>query len=300
MLTDNALLFATNEAPPNQGADPGGLGGNTITGVADSAHYIDLGSESAGQIGYAQLSSTELELRIQIDTSFGVTNPTGTIEFALVSMPILPSLLSGGLTSGKLTGILSVTVVVGTPGVITLTGHGLALGTPFFFLSGSGGSGTATNTIYYAIPLTANTFAFATSFANALAGTGVAQSSANFASAVIQFLPQTHVTTGPLRTVFLNAGVQISANSVTGYMSGQGKILAPYSGATPKPAGMAQHIVNNVGASAAPFVPSVGRYLCLHVYAKTVSAGTTGRYSAQLGMSTGSGERNYRSGFIAQ
>lgn len=299
MLIDKAILFAENEAPPNGGVDPGGLGGNTITGVAASAHYIDLGAEAGGRIGYDQISATELELRVRINTGFGATNPQGTIEFQLVSMPILPSLLSNGVTSGKLTGILSVTVATGTPGVVTLANHGLSLGTPFFFIAGSGGSGTATNTLYYAIPITANTFAFATSFANALAGTGVAQSSANFTGGAIQFFPQTHLTTGPIRTVFLSAGLQLSANSVKGYMSGQGKIQAPYAGATPQPLGMAQHLGTGFDGANGAFVPSVGRYLCLNVYAKTVGAGTTGRYSAELGIKTSSGERNFLSAFQA-
>lgn len=72
-------------------------------------------------------------------------------------------------------GIALTTVTIAAPGVATYAAHGLAVGTPIVIADGSTSlpTGLVAGTIYYATVVTTNTFQFATTLANAQAGTGV-------------------------------------------------------------------------------------------------------------------------------
>lgn len=67
-----------------------------------------------------------------------------------------------------------VTITIASPGVVSLTAHGLVTGDPVYFnTSGALPTGLAANTIYYAVYVSADTFSLATTFANANAGTKI-------------------------------------------------------------------------------------------------------------------------------
>ena len=69
------------------------------------------------------------------------------------------------------------TITIATPGVVTLTSHGLSTGdTIYLTTSGALPTGLTSNTIYYVVKVTADTFSLATTRANADAGTKIATS----------------------------------------------------------------------------------------------------------------------------
>lgn len=66
------------------------------------------------------------------------------------------------------------TITLASPGVVTLSSHGLATGDGVYLTTtGALPTGLSANTRYWVIRLDANTFSLATSLANALAGTGI-------------------------------------------------------------------------------------------------------------------------------
>lgn len=74
--------------------------------------------------------------------------------------------------------VSTVGISVATPGLVSLTAHGLPAGTAVKFANGAGTlpTGLTAGTTYYVCggaTLLANTFAVATTYANAIAGTGV-------------------------------------------------------------------------------------------------------------------------------
>jgi len=282
MITDNAIIMATAEAVPNGAAAPGGLGGNTITGGATTPYTIDL-LQSSNPIGSGidDIGSTQIEMNVSITTAFTTTSPVATLEFQLVSVPILPSLLSNATTSGKLlSGSFTATVASSTWGAAA---HGLQLGTPLYFSAIGTVTGVTTNTLYFAVPSDANNFKVATSLANALAGTTVTLGGTNAACTTV-FMPAVHATTGAIPTVFLKAGARILGTSMRQVFAVGGKLIAPYAGATPLPLGASVMPGTGTGGGAgAAVMRTPGRYLALNVIAAGASSGTTGRYSVQIG-----------------
>lgn len=66
------------------------------------------------------------------------------------------------------------TITIASPGVVTITGHGLTTGKKIYFTTtGALPTGLTASTTYYVIFVDANTFRLATSAANALAGTAI-------------------------------------------------------------------------------------------------------------------------------
>lgn len=66
------------------------------------------------------------------------------------------------------------TVTIASPGVVTLTAHGLNTGEPVYLTTtGALPTGLSANTLYYVIRTGANTFTLATSSANAYSGTAI-------------------------------------------------------------------------------------------------------------------------------
>lgn len=71
----------------------------------------------------------------------------------------------------------AITVTIATPGVVTLSSHGLATGDSIFLTTtGALPTGLSANTRYWVVKIDANTFSLATSLANALAATKIATS----------------------------------------------------------------------------------------------------------------------------
>lgn len=68
----------------------------------------------------------------------------------------------------------TVTITIASPGVVTLTNHGMITGDAIYLTTtGALPTGLTANTIYYVINVTSSTFRLATSRANALAGTAI-------------------------------------------------------------------------------------------------------------------------------
>lgn len=192
MFVDTGLRLATAEVTPNGGAAPGGLG------AASVALALDPSGLTTSLRSFADIGSGErLLLNFNVDTAFTCATFGATLEFQLVSLPINATLLTSAATSGKTLTITGLTVPAATD-VVTVAGHGLPLGTPVYFSAGAGGTGLAQNTIYYTVPVDANTFKLAASLANALAGTTIDQTVADFAAATLVFIPTIHAASGLL------------------------------------------------------------------------------------------------------
>lgn len=82
------------------------------------------------------------------------------------------------------------TVTVASPGVITLTGHGIYTGEGVYLTTtGALPTGLAQNTLYYAIRIDANTLRLATSRANAEAGTAINTSGTQSGTHTLRYCP---------------------------------------------------------------------------------------------------------------
>jgi hypothetical protein len=149
-----------------------------------------------------------LVLAFNVDTAFACDTFNATLEFQLVSMPIVATKLSdgsGGATDGKRTHIAGVTATIATDlfsggtGGGTLVANGLSLGTPVYLSDiNSTLAGVVVNTIYYVVPEDANSFKLALSLANALAGTTIDLTSTNDV-VTIEFIPTIHASSGGLQ-----------------------------------------------------------------------------------------------------
>lgn len=291
MITDNATLFASLEALPNGAATSVTLGGNTITNVAATPYSIDLAqlSNPIG-IGIDDLGKSEMELAVHITTSFTTTSPLATVEWQIVSFPINPAVLTAATTSGALaTASLTPTIATSiftTPGG-TPPAHNLQLGTPIYFSAVGTVTTPAANTLYYVVPASATTFKLATSYANALAGTTVTFAGTAVACTTV-FYPTVVATTGAIPTVFLKAGARFLGTSAQQHPIAGGRLVAPFSGATPQPLGSAAFPATFTGGGAnvaanVPLTRVPGRYLALQVIMAGAASDTTGRYTAAFG-----------------
>lgn len=198
MITDLGLRLATAEVTPNGGSAPGGLGPASVT----------LGLEPGGLTtalrSFASIGSGEqVVVAINIDTAFESDTFNSTMEFQLISLPIVATKLTNATTSGRTLTITGVTTnsttdeLTGGTGGGTLTGHELPLGTPLFLTSLATTTGIANSTIYYAVPVSANAIKLATSLANALAGTTIDLLTGN-GTATVNIIPTIHASTGGL------------------------------------------------------------------------------------------------------
>lgn len=77
---------------------------------------------------------------------------------------------STALSSGTAT----VTITIASPGIVTDTAHGLAAYQPVYLTtSGALPTGLTASTVYFVIPVNANSYKLATTLANAIAGTAI-------------------------------------------------------------------------------------------------------------------------------
>tara|TARA_Y100000593_G_scaffold91766_1_gene181502 strand:- start:622 stop:1473 length:852 start_codon:yes stop_codon:yes gene_type:complete len=276
MYIDKNLILATSEAPPDAGA-VASLGADSVALGIDLAH-----DHTSCGIGISELSSSEMELEIQIDTSFGIAANL-TCDFQLVSLPIMSG-LANATTEGKHTNVVTGTVAYADD-LVDISSHGLPLGTPCYFSAGSGGSGLATNTIYYTTEHSddGNSFKLATTFANAVAGTAINHGSADFTGSTLEFIPYIHASTGPISGAFLNAGNRFTARC-------QPFSMGP-SPASVIPNATSQTSLTPYGVSGGGLAPTPGRYLALRYDGTTL--GTDGRISAHLAINTQEGQKYF-------
>ena len=303
MLTDSAMRLATLESIPNGGASPGGLGGNSVTGVAATPYYIDTASTQALGMSLSDLASCEdLEMSVSIGTGFTGLAP-GTLEFRLVSLPILPTSLTSATTSGKTVTITGLTAAFGTDLITTASGLNLPVAQPVYFTGTQGTTtGLIVNTVYYLVPISATTYKIATTPANAILGASTAGASgcidigvADITVAMV-FIPFIHATTGPILTAFLQPGARFCARVQPFSISPNGKLALGGGQTVPQPIGSVYGSGVGVGGGVTTNIAMVpGRYLCLQVVpSATLSAGT---YTVDLALNTQAGLRHTQSGF---
>ena len=271
MKIDTLLTLATEEVVAGAGA--GGIGEDSETLAFDTGTSHDWG------LGISDLGTSHLELVMDVTTSF-TQAANVTLELQLISLPIaLSKLTDTGSGVGKQTAITGLTVADGDD-QFDVVGHNLPLAAPFYLSAGTGGTGLANNTQYFAVPDGADTFKAATSFANALAGTTVDQLSAARTGVAVQFQPYVHATTGPIPAPFLQAGNRFVARVQPGFTGPLGKSVVP----------TGQTVKQRYGVGPGP-VLSPGRYLALrYVPSATMS---TGAISANLALNAGGNLRHY-------
>ena len=144
--------------------------------------YFEL-EEAAGTSKKTVWSTIKSNLKTYFDTLYS-SIPAGTvIESANLTAPTGWLSCNGAAVSrstystlyGAITASLgTVTITSATPGVVTLTAHGLSTGSCIeLTTTGTLPTNLAVNTNYYVIYVDANSFRLATSAANAIAGTAI-------------------------------------------------------------------------------------------------------------------------------
>jgi microcystin-dependent protein len=180
-------------------------GANTLTNLTLAPGYTDLGNDEGDFIECIPTAFWENSLVDGIQTTL---KPDGTLDDDTVTAESLtqaaieavtptgmmtsfagfvaPSgwLLCDGAAVSRSTysalfnllnpSLGTFTVTIATPGVVTITAHGLQTGDPIYLTTtGALPTGLAANTRYFAIRIDANTLRIATSQANAAAGTAI-------------------------------------------------------------------------------------------------------------------------------
>lgn len=279
MYTDTGLILATAEVPPNAGAIPSALGAASVTAAIDLAATHPV----AGVVISDMLS--DMELDVTVTESFVDAEPTTdadvTVTFEVVSMPILLSKLADATTSGK---ILSSSVTATATGdFINLVGHGLLPGTPIYIDTIEDIVGPTADTVYYVNALNMGADKFTVALTRQVAidgGTVVSITTGTTSAASITFFPYIHASTGQIPFSALQAGARYVAK-VNPY-----SIAGDSNNAWGSGTGQAS---SNKG-----WLPIPNRYLALRVvYTEDGSAGTDGRYTANLGVNMQSGHRHY-------
>lgn len=128
--------------------------GRTLIINSDAANYLSLDSRMGSRDYQGQLPAGEGYRRW--------VNAWGFAE--IIEYP--------DLSTNNGTALTSVSITASTD-VAAKTGHGLLTGDRILYGAGSGGSGLTDATYYYAIKVDADSFKFATTRANAIAGTAV-------------------------------------------------------------------------------------------------------------------------------
>lgn len=137
----------------------------------DTNISLNLKTKGTGRI--KQNGSSLLPVGMIIETAAPVV-PTGWLmcDGSAVSRTTYADLFAALIPS-----IGTFTITIATPGVATLSSHGLQTGDAVYLTTtGALPTGLTANTLYYAIRIDANTFNLATSRANAYAGTKIATS----------------------------------------------------------------------------------------------------------------------------
>lgn len=160
--------------------------GATVTPDFSLGNYfkISIGGNRtlANPTNLVQGSGQSFQIKITQDATgsrtlaydWGYNFPGGVLP-VLSTTPLSRDILYGDVTLYRQG---TVTISIGTPGVVTFTGHGIInSGVPVrLTTTGALPTGLSTGTTYYTIYVDENTFRLATSVANAAAGTAIATS----------------------------------------------------------------------------------------------------------------------------
>lgn len=207
MYRDVGLILATNDPIPHAGA-PAGVG---AIGAGSAALNLDLSSTNNQTLRNFNDPGSGQRFMLNIRPGGLVTTDTWNtaLELQLISLPISLALLSNATTSGKHLHVAGAALTIATD-TVTIAGHGLPLGTPVYLTSIAGGTaGVSANTMYFAVPVDANTFQLAASLDDALAATPVIINMiTSNGTATVNFIPTIHGSTGALR--FFETGVPVN------------------------------------------------------------------------------------------
>jgi hypothetical protein len=305
MLTDPAIIFAGQGhrlgtgTIPNDGEAPGGLIEESVDIYDPDGDGIDLGSEhvEAGLV-INDLASSEMELDLQVDTSFTGVEPTVgnvSVEFALVSLPIALSKLAEATTSGKRTHITGLSS--NTNDTITgITAHGLSAGTPVYFSAVGTSIGIVVNQLYYvaANGMTADAFKLAANRADAIdpAGTVIVISTGSAGNVTLEFYSYVHATTGRINLATLQANSRYVVRVQPWAVFATAQSVKQFAGAVSQAYGSGKgRTSSNPG-----YIPVPGRYLAVQMLCSG-TVGTGGAFTITLGTNAQSGARHFPSGF---
>lgn len=202
--TNKALFDAT--APSTQAfGDSAATGSATVAARRDHKHAMPAAEKDTTAVtgilkGNGSAISAATADTDYVSTSNQYLNPTGVInQWAMKTAPTGWLLCDGSAVSrttyATLFGVLvpsigTFTVSVASPAVVTLNGHGLVLcDTVYLTTTGALPTGLSANTIYYVIYINANTFGLATTYANAVAGTGINTSGTQSGTHTLYYCP---------------------------------------------------------------------------------------------------------------
>lgn len=295
MIIDQGLILADAEAVPNAGEGPGG-----ITNTSEVLAF-DLGTNHAtAGIVHSDPSVSELELVIDVTTSFTTAEPTlladVTVAFELISMPIpLANLRDCASGIGKDTfSDVTTTAATDTWDLVSNNVHSLAVGTPCFVDTLTTTTTPAVDTMMYvsAEALTTTAWEVTATRATALSG-GTATIITTNGSALVQWFPFIHATTGGIPLSALQAGSRYVAR-VQPYNQQATTVNATQVGIGNAPYGSGKGIPTTAPA----WQPVCNRYLALRClvgakWATAADSGTVGRFSANLVVNGATGERHF-------
>lgn len=138
------------------------LGGNRVLGVPTNAV-----KGQSGQFDFRQDATGTRTLSTAWVYSIPGRTSMPALSTAKYSLDTAPYMVNEWSTS-------TVTITIASPGVVTWTSHGLKGGQKIqLTTTGTLPTGLTAATTYYVIPVNANTFQLATSYANAQAGTAI-------------------------------------------------------------------------------------------------------------------------------
>lgn len=236
-----------------------------ILRFSDSQAVTTSANSSSIDLGAARDLVPGRELRINITLGTLLASSGAATVDAIAYTTSQPLTILGGT---------AITCTSATPCVATLTAHGMSVGTEVF-LGGTAPTGLATATVYYVSNVTANTFTFSTTYANAILGTALASSSTG-----------TSVTLSPFV-------VQVASTGALGYATWNLALTqGSYTTLAPRIKGQIGSTGNTkVGSETIPR----GRYLTI-LYSVGTAALTGGTFIADLVMDSADGRKFYPTG----
>ena len=190
MITDNGLRLATAETPAGDGV--GGIGDDSATLALDLSGITQV-IRNFNEIGAGE----PVSLAFNVDASFDCATVGATIEFQLISLPILATLLEPVASGDGYQLFVDDAPTVIADDTVTIANHGLPLGTPIHITNQTTSTGLTDGRVYFAIPTTANEFQLGSNLTNALAGIPVDLLTLD-GSVDVNFIPTIHASSGAL------------------------------------------------------------------------------------------------------
>ncbi len=152
----------------------------TVNGELKKALFEKLSADPTGYTARVYYNTTSNKTRIYDGTSWSdIGGATSSLNEFLIDVgstantrtTVNTNLLGDAKASSV---SATATITIASPGVVTITGHGLTTGNKIYFTTtGALPTGLTASTTYYVIAVDASTFRLATSMTNAFAGTAI-------------------------------------------------------------------------------------------------------------------------------